>query len=228
VYRAVVTAFPEEFVMTGGVVGTIYGCGQYLGQTNLFMKLIEEPELVECLAERITEQNVQNIRLLAEAGGDAIYVDDATATSEMISVGMYERFSLPYMKRMVEEIHRVSHKAVIIYFGGVMDRLAELASIGADGLAVEASMKGYVNDIGTIARRIGDRVSLFANVNPYEHIQRLPEDRLMEVMQRHAAAAAATRGFIMASGSPITMATRLSRVRWFIDYGRTLPPSRRL
>jgi len=27
-------------------------------------------------------------------------------------------------------------------------------------------MKGYVNDIDAIARRIGDRVSLFANIDP--------------------------------------------------------------
>lgn len=227
-YRAVVQAFPSEFVMTGGVVGTIYGCGQYLGQTNLFMKLIEEPELVEQVAERVTERNVQRIRALAAAGGDAIYVDDATATSEMISPDMYRRFSLPAMKRMVQEIHRHSHRAIIIYFGGVMDRLDELASIGADGLAVEASMKGSVNDIGAIARRIGDRVSLFANLNPYDHIQRLPEDRLLELMRRQAEAGSAARGFIMAGGSPITMGTRLERMRWFIDVGRRLEPARRL
>jgi len=226
--REVVREFPAEFVMTGGVIGTIYSCGQYLGQTRLFMKLIDEPPLVEQLAERITARNLERIRLLAAAGGDAIYIDDATATSEMISVAMYERFSLPYMKRMVEEIHRLGHKAILIYFGGVMDRLEQLASIGADGLAVEASMKGYTNDIGAIARAIGDRVSLFANLNPYEHIERMSESRLAEVMRKQAAAGAVARGFIMASASPITMGTPLSRVRWFIDHGRTLAPSRGL
>jgi uroporphyrinogen-III decarboxylase len=227
-YRAFVREFgAEEFIMTGGVVGTIYMCGQYLGQTNLFMKLIDEPRLVDRLAQRITEQNIEHIRLLAAAGGDAIYIDDATATSEMISVAMYERFSMPSMKQMVDEIHRLGHKAVVIYFGGVMDRLEQIASLGADGFNMEASMKGYVNDIGEIARRIGDRVTPFANLNPYMHIETLPLEALQAEMRRQAQAARPARGLVMCSASPITMGTPLSRVRAFIDYARTLPPPRR-
>jgi uroporphyrinogen decarboxylase len=216
-----------EFVMTGGVVGTIYSAGQYFGQTELLASLIENPGLVEQVCRRITDRNVETIRALASAGGDAIYIDDATATSEMISPAMYEQFSLPYMRRMVEEIHRLGHKALIIYFGGVMDRLDQIASVGADGLAVEASMKGYVNDIGAIARQIGDRVTLYANLNPYDHIQRLPESALAEVMRKQAEAVRGCRGFVMASASPITMKTPLDRIRWFIGHARTLPPARR-
>jgi uroporphyrinogen decarboxylase len=216
------------FIMAGGVIGTIYLCGQYLGQTNLFMKLIDEPDLVEYLANRLTEQNISQIRTLAAAGGDAIYIDDATATSEMISVPMYERFSMPYMKRMVDEIHRVGHKAIVIYFGGVMDRLEQIASLGADGLNMEASMKGYVNDLGEIARRIGDRVTLFTNLNPYDHIQVLPMEGLKTVMRRQVESASSARGLVVCSASPITMGTPLSRVRAFIDYARALPPARRL
>ena len=95
------------------------------------------------------------IRRFAAAGGDAIYIDDATATSDMISPAMYERFSLPYMKAMVDEIHRLKHKAILIYFGGIMDRLELIAATGADGLLPEASMKGFVNDTAEIARQIG-------------------------------------------------------------------------
>ena len=227
-YRAFVREFgATEFVLTGGVVGTIYRCGQYVGQTNLFMKLIEDTELVERLCERITDRNIERIRFLAAAGGDAIYIDDATATSDMISVAMYERFCLPYMKRLVDEIHRLGHKAIVIYFGGVMDRLEQIASLGADGLNMEASMKGYVNDIGEIARRIGGRVTLFTNLNPHTHIELLPLGALKAEMRRQADAARSARGLVMCSASPITMGTPLSRVRAFIDYAHSMPPAGR-
>lgn len=137
----------EYYIISGGVVGTIYSCGWYLGQQNTFAMLLEQPELVDEVCQQITEQNIATIQQLALGGGDAIYIDDATATSDMISLKHYERFSLPYMTRMVLEIHRLGRQAILIYFRGVMDRLEAIASTGADGLLIETSMKGCTNDI---------------------------------------------------------------------------------
>ncbi len=43
---AVVEKFGKEhFILSGGVVGTLYLCHQYVGLTNLYYMLIEKPEL---------------------------------------------------------------------------------------------------------------------------------------------------------------------------------------
>lgn len=210
----------DHFVLSGGVVGMLYGCGEYVGQTNLFAMLIQQPDLVQCLCERLLEMNIQIIRALAAAGGDAIYIDDATATNDMISVAHYERFCLPYMKEMVREIQALGQKAIIIYFGGIADRLDQIASIGADGLSMETSMKGYVNDIAEIAGVIGDRVSLFGNIDPVGVLQNGTDAQLEAEVNRQALAGRAARGFIMCTGSPITPGTPLARVRRFIEFGQ--------
>ena len=210
----------SEFVLSGGVIGTVYSCGSHVGQTNLFAMLIEEPELVEALCERITLCNLAAIRALAAAGGDGIYIDDATATSDMISPAMYERFSLPYMQAMVREIHRLGHKAIVIYFGGVMDRLELIAATGADGFSYEASMKSFVNDTAEIARRIGDRMTLFSNIDPVAILQKSADDALATEIARQVTAGRRARGFIISPASPITPATPLARVRRFIELAR--------
>ena len=218
---AVIARFgEEEFILSGGVIGTLYSCHAYVGLANLFPLLIEEPELIDYLSKKLLEQNIGVIRALAAAGGDAIYIDDATATSDMISVAMYERFSLPYMRVMVEEIHRLGHKAILIYFGGVMDRLEQIAATGADALLYEASMKGYVNDAGEIARRIGDRMTLFSNIDPVTILQDGTDEELAAEIQRQVEAARPARGFILSTASPITPATPLSRVQRFIELGK--------
>jgi uroporphyrinogen-III decarboxylase len=220
---AIVTALGwDHFIITGGVVGTLYSCGAYVGQLNALEMLKSEPVFIDALCQRILEQNIETIRTLAAAGGDAIYIDDATATSDMISVADYERFSLPYMKAMVEEIHRLGHKAIIIYFGGVMDRLDQIASIGADGLSVETSMKAYVNDIAEIAHRIGQQVTLFGNLDPISVLQDGTDAELEAEMDRQAEAGRSARGFIMCTGSPITPATPLQRVQRFIELGKRI------
>jgi uroporphyrinogen decarboxylase len=219
--QAVVKALgPDYFVMSGGVTGTLWGCTSYLGQTNLLGMLVEDPGLVDYLSRRVLEQSIEVIRRLAAAGGDAIFIDDALSTCDMISVKHYERFSLPHVTEMVREVHRLGHKAVVIYFGGVADRLDQIASTGADALAMEASMKGYINDIGQAAERIGQRISLFGNVDPVGVLQDGTDGDLENEVRRQALAGKKARGFVMSTGSPITPATSLGRVRRFIELGR--------
>ena len=210
----------EEFILTGGVIGTLYSCGNHVGQTNLFPMLIEEPDLIDALCERIAAHNIVEIRKLAAAGGDAIYIDDATATSDMISPAMYERFSLPYMKAMVDEIHRLGHKAIVIYFGAVMDRLELIADTGADALSMECSMKGFVNDLGEAARRIGDRMTLYTNIDPVSVLEKGSEAELESEIRRQVEAGRPARGLIISPASPITPGTPLARVRKFIELAK--------
>jgi len=211
---------PDHFIIAGSVAGPLFSCGPYLGQTNTFAMLLDNPALVDYVCAKVTEQNIETIRRLGATGGDAIIIDDATATADMISVAHYERFSLPYMRTMVDEIHRAGLKAIVIYFGAVADRLDRIASLGADGLSVECSMKGYVNDIDAIARRIGNRVSLFANIDPVGVLEKGSDTELEREVARQVQAGRRARGFLVSPASPITPATPLTRVCRFIDVAR--------
>jgi len=135
-------------------------------------------------AKRIREHVARMLehhgRLLSRAGGagtDAIYIDDAMGTSDVISPAHYERFCLPYVREMVREIHNLGHKAIVIYFGGVADRLDLIASTGADGLSVETTMKNYVNDIDQMVDTIGGQISLFGNLDPIRVLEQGTEER---------------------------------------------------
>jgi len=215
--EAVVRAVGDkEFIVSGGLVGVVWYCGQYVGQSNVFAMMKEQPDLIEYLSWKLVEANIEEIRRMAAGGGDAIYIDDATATSDMISVAQYERFSMPFVKAMVEEIHRQGLKVILIYFGGIADRLEQIVSIGADALAPEASMKGYVNDINAFAEKIGSRTTLFGNVDPLNVLEKASDEGLEAEVQRQVAAGRKARGFVVCTGSPITPKTPLSRVQRFI------------
>lgn len=206
----------EEFILTGGIDGCFWGCHPYLGPVGLLMACLDEPALLEYMIAKALEQRIEAVRFLAAGGGDAIYVDDAFATSEMISLDHYERFCLPTMRILVEEIHRHGHKAIVIYYGGVMDRLEQIVSTGADGLVVEASMKGYRNDIEAIVDAIGDRMTLFANINPVDMIQGASDEVLRAEIVRQAVAGRRARGFILGPAHPLTPSTSIPRIRSFI------------
>ena len=211
----------EHFIVTGGVVNTFYSCTYHIGMTNLYQLLIDEPDFILELEKHLLEQNIETIRSLAMAGGDAIYIDDATATNDMISLDFYERFSLPFLREQVKEIKRLGKKAILIYFGGVADRLHQIASLNSDGLIIEASMKRYVNDVGMAASICGPNTVIFGNLNPLD-VEKQSEAWIEAELRRQAAAVRSHAPFVVSTGSPLTPGTSIDRMRAFINAARRL------
>ena len=216
---AAVKAFPETFIMTGGIVGTFYKCSHYVGMQNLLVMLREDAPLIEYLSQKILEQNIELIRLYAAAGGDAIYIDDAMTTNDMIGPADFERFSLPFITEMVKEVHRLGKKAILIYFGGIADRIKQICSIGGDALAMETTMKNYRNDLAEIAEQINGRMTLFGNLDPVGLIEKGSDARVKKTIREQARVGREKcLGFITSTGSPITPDTPLKRVQDLIRW----------
>ena len=78
-------------------------------------------------------------------------------------------------------------------------------------------MKGYVNDMETTARTIGDRMTLMSNIDPIGVLQDGTDDEMDAEIRRQVAAGRHARGFILAPSSPITPSTPLPRVQRFIQ-----------
>lgn len=214
-------AFPDSFLMNG-VVGTFWQCTAWVGETNLFSLLYDAPELIHYLSARLLENTIEDIRALAAAGEDAIYIDDALTTNDMISVDFYERFSMPYVKPMVDEIHALGKVAVLIYFGGVADRIPQILSLGADALNVETSMKSYVNDLAEISAQVGDKMCLWGNIDPIGVLQNGTEEELRRAIAEQVEIGRRTGRHMISTGSPITPLTPLPRIRRFIELGQEL------
>lgn len=206
----------RKFLMNG-VIGTFYQCTWYVGESNLFVMLYDAADLIHYLSQHILEKTIEEIRALAAVGHDAIYIDDALTTCDLISRAFYEQFSLPYVKAMVDEIHALGKKAVLIYFGGVADRVDAILSLGADALNVETSMKGYVNDLAQIASQVGDRLCLWGNIDPVSVVEKVSEEQLRQAIAEQVEIGRRTGKFIISTGSPITPRTSVARIRRFIE-----------
>ncbi|MHB1357923.1 MAG: uroporphyrinogen decarboxylase family protein [Anaerolineae bacterium] len=217
--EAAIPLHRDRFVVTCGIVNTFYSCVYYLGMQNFYCMLLEEPELIHEMSKRILEKNIETIRAGAMAGGDAIYIDDATATNDMVSLRMYEEFALPYLVEEVKEIHRLGLKAVVLYFGGIADRVEQIVSSGLDLLIMETSMKGYVNDYASICRQINGRCCLGGNLNPYDDVEVSSEAELEQAIRAQATAGRLTGKHITSTGSPLTPGTSVARIARFIELG---------
>jgi hypothetical protein len=206
-----------HFIVTAGVVNTFYSNAYHVGMTDFYSMLIEEPELIKYISELVLEQNIENIRAYAFAGGDAIFIDDATATCDMISPEMYEEFSLPYLTQQVKEIQRFGKKAILVYFGGIADRIDMIKSTGADVLMMECSMKGYINDYSDISKKLGENICLAGNLNPYTDVEITTDNELAAKIREMAKKGMEHGRYFTSTGSPLTPNTTVERIQKYID-----------
>jgi len=215
-------AFGKEQFVTGTLVNSFYNSSHYVGLTNRFYLLTDEPELMHQIIERLTLRNIEEIRAMALAGADAVFIDDATATKDMISKPMFCDFSLPYLKRQVDAAHEVGLKVILIYFGGIADRVEEIVSAGADALLMETTMKGFTNDLEKVAVQVNDRMLMFGNLNPRDDVELKPENELADVMLAQIQVGKKYGRFVVSTGSPLTPGTTLERMQRYIELGHEL------
>lgn len=209
----------DKFIINSGVVNTFYSCVYYVGMENFYCMLKDEPALIHEMSKRLLEKNMETIRATAMAGGDAIYIDDATATCDMISLRMYEEFSLPYLTQQVKEIQRLGKKAILVYFGGIADRVEQILSTGVDLLVMEASMKGFVNDYATIHSQINGRCCLAGNLNPFTDVELKSDADLQAAIAIQAATGRRNGKYITSTGSPLTPGSSVARIAKLIELG---------
>ena len=209
-----------HFVLGANVVNTFYSNAYHVGMTNMYEMLLEEPELIHYISSLVLEQNIETIRAYCATCGDAIFIDDSTATSDMISPKMYEEFSLPYLVPQVKEIQKHGKKAILMYFGGIADRVDLIKSTGADVLMMECTMKGYTNDYAEIAGKLGGAMCLAGNLNPYVDLEISTDEEIRAKIRDMNQKGAKYGRYIASAGSPITPGTTVGRIRQYIELSR--------
>ncbi|MGE5528489.1 MAG: uroporphyrinogen decarboxylase family protein [Patescibacteria group bacterium] len=218
---AYVRAYGAERFVTWTVVGGFFVTSYYVGLAGHFL-LHDEPALMHCLIDRLTQKTLEEIRAAALAGCDAICIDESTATSDAISPAMYGEFCAPYVRRLVEGIHAHGKKAIVMYWGGVADRIEQIVSLGADALIMETSMKGYKNDLAAIAAQVDGRMLLFGNLDPVGVLQDGTDAELEATLAAQIEVGRRYGRFVVSTGSPVTPETTPERIRKYIELAQRL------
>jgi uroporphyrinogen decarboxylase len=97
-----------------------------------------------------------------EAGAQAVQIFDTWGGA--LAPGMFAEFSLQYMHRIVDGLHRSYDGAtipVVLFAKGCNAHLEALADTGCDGLGLD-----WTITLSDARSRVGDRVSLQGNLDP--------------------------------------------------------------
>jgi len=133
-----------------------------LGMETLYMQMYDDPGLVDALLGHVVDYYAEVSRRTFDAAADAIDIffignDLGSQTGPLLGVGLFERFILPHLARLVDLGHAYGLKVLLHCCGGFAPLIPSLIGAGLDGVhAVQPSCVGM--DLGTLKREFGDRL----------------------------------------------------------------------
>ena len=118
----------------------------------------EDPDLLHCLLEKITQSVIDYCNLQIEAGAEAIQLFDTWAG--ILDEAGYQWYVLPFIKQIISSIKKEG--VPIIYFArGISAWLPHLKDVGADVIGIDWGI--------TLARAreiLGNDIALQGNLDP--------------------------------------------------------------
>ena len=144
-----------------------------LGMENLYMKMYDEPELVDALMQYLVDYYAEVSRRIFDAAGKAIDIffignDLGSQIGPLLSPDMFARFLLPHLKRLIDLGHAYGYKVQMHCCGGIAPLIPMLIEAGLDGLhAVQPSCVGM--DLRELKEQFGRKI-LFNGAIDSHHI----------------------------------------------------------
>ncbi len=130
-------------------------------QTWMTDLVLSEENLIFELLDYCTEATNQFIKLMVQTGCDMVSNGDSPAGPEMISAEMYEKFALPFEKKVVEEAHTQGLPYGLHICGNTDIILEKMLETGADAFELD-----FKTDIHKIHDLYKDKVTLIGNIDP--------------------------------------------------------------
>ena len=183
------------------------------GSSEWFMKIAVEPAFVEAAMELFTSASVAGAKWLAEKIGEPEFVILAEDFPGYINRAAFERFVVPYHKRIFETfpnalkfLHNDSNTSHLLDL---------LPKCGMDVFHF-----GYEVDVAKAKEAMAGRVALMGNLAPLTVLAREPLEVVREHSQRILRAGAPGGGFIFATGGEVNPGTPPELVNMMVEWAR--------
>ena len=124
--------------------------------------LFENPKYLHQLLNVLADTVIDYLNAQIEAGADSVMIFDTWGG--LLNKESYENFSLRYMSKIVDGIHRKYDERTIpvtLFTKGGSAWLEQIAATGCDGVGLD-----WTIEIGEAERRIGSKVALQGNLDP--------------------------------------------------------------
>jgi uroporphyrinogen decarboxylase len=157
--RKMARAVGRTHSLLGWVEGPLAVYADLRGVENMFLDLIDTPQMYLGPAEIIIDNQIRFARAQIAAGADMIGVGDSVAS--LISPRMYEDYVLPFEKRLFDAIHEAGAVVKLHVCGDISRSVHLMAQTGCDIIDADWMVR-----LDTARAAVGPNVTLAGNFDP--------------------------------------------------------------
>jgi uroporphyrinogen-III decarboxylase len=181
-----------------GQPGTWQDATCLVGTEALIMATYDDPEWVHALLRTLQQRKKVFIRSLVGARYDLLELGGGSASSTVISPGIFDRFVAPYDCELIDLAHAAGQRIVYHTCGGMMPLLERIAAMQPDAMETftPAGMGGDV-DLKEAKRRIGDQVCLIGGFDQFHFFTGCTPQETRREVRRCFEAAGKGGGYIL-------------------------------
>ena len=172
--RAEAEAYGGQYAILGGDWSPFWhDLIDMLGMENMYLKMYDEPLLVDEIVQRLVDYYAGVSRRIFDAAAEAIDVffignDFGSQQGPLLSEKMFRRFMLPHLKRLTNLGHDYNLKVMLHCCGGFAELIPSLIEIGIDGVhAIQPCCRGM--DLPKLKADFGDKI-LFNGAIDSQHV----------------------------------------------------------
>ncbi|WP_407355137.1 methylcobamide:CoM methyltransferase MtbA [Methanolobus sp. WCC5] len=157
--RILADKYGDELPIMGSMIGP-FSLAQHINGDDWFMAIFTDEAFGLALMEFTTEFNVAYARKMVENGADTMVIIDPTASAQLIGAEFYEKFVVPYHKRICDAMHELDVPVVLHICGDTTQGLALMESSDVDAISVDQSV-----DVATAVGKV-EKAVIVGNIDP--------------------------------------------------------------
>ena len=151
--------YGEELPIIGSMIGP-FSLAQHINGDAWFGNLFTGEDVVPALLDFCADFNVKYAKAMVENGADTIAIIDPTASYELIGGEFYEKYALPYQKKIIDAMKELDVATVLHICGNTTNGLGIMDKTGVNGISVDQRV-----DIKTATGNVENAI-IIGNLDP--------------------------------------------------------------
>ncbi|WP_094227652.1 methylcobamide:CoM methyltransferase MtbA [Methanolobus psychrotolerans] len=169
--------YGDELPIMGSMIGP-FSLAQHINGDDWFMAIFTDEAFGLTLMEFTTEFNVAYAKKMVENGADTMVIIDPTASAQLIGAEFYDKFVVPYHRKIVDAMHKLNVPVVLHVCGDTTQGLMLMESSGVDAISVDQNV-----DIATAVGKV-DKAVIVGNLDPVNVLWNKDPDTIREQSQK--------------------------------------------
>ncbi|MGI5971145.1 MAG: uroporphyrinogen decarboxylase family protein [Oscillospiraceae bacterium] len=194
-----------------GSIGPFSLAGRLAGVSEAMIYCYEEPDIMRTVLQKATDFLVDYIKAYKGIHADGVVIAEPLAG--LLTPALNAEFSVPYVKRIVDEVQ--SDDFIVIYHncgGGTPHMVKELLTVGAS-----AYHFGNAIDITEMLKKFPPDVVVMGNVDPAGHFCNGTPESIRKATLDLLGACHSYPNFVISSGCDIPPKSKWENIQAFFD-----------